>query len=223
MLVVVVITNFHVLQYTSASSVSTAHEKYNVSRYEAPPSYQAPSSARRDLAVSRPVCRPDEAQPHLDQHHRRAAREYWLFQTIDSNGNDSSFPTCRRAPRGIPRQAITGVPNKLIVTGGTPRHVHSRSKGRDGFGMRQEERWLLPHESQQLVQVIGSRCAIPRTDTHGRIHRMNKAKTFVVNQLPFLTLLDAFDRQTQLFLELVIRTVIEVRYASVHTHNRLHG
>ena len=88
--------------------------------------------------------------------------------------------------------------------------------------MRQEERRLLPHQRQQLVEVVRRGRAVARADPEGRGDRVQQAELRVVDQLPLLALLDAFHRQPHLLLELVVGTVEQVGHARMHAHHRLH-
>ena len=96
-------------------------------------------------------------------------------------------------------------------------------EGCDRLGMCQEEGRLLPDQRQQLVQVIRRRRAVARADAEGRRDRIDQTELLVVDQLPFLPLLDAFNGQPDLLFELVVGAIEQVRHPGVHPHHRLHG
>ena len=51
----------------------------------------------------------------------------------------------------------------------------------------------------------------------------SQTEFLVVDQFPFLALLDPFDRQPHLLFELVVRTVVQVRHARMDADHGLHG
>ena len=57
----------------------------------------------------------------------------------------------------------------------------------------------------------------------GWTDRGKQSELGVVDEFPLLTLLDALNREAQLFFELVVRIVIEVAHTCMNTHNGLQG
>ena len=77
---------------------------------------------------------------------------------------------------GTPRQVMTGAPNRLIVTGGTPRHVHSRSKAAIAFGWATKNAGFFQTRASKLVQIVGRRGPVARADPHRRLNRMDQSE-----------------------------------------------
>jgi rhodanese-related sulfurtransferase len=74
-----------------------------------------------------------------------------------------------------------------------------------------------------LIEIVRSRCTVTRADSHGGIDRIDQTELLTVDQLPFLTLLDPFNRQTHLFFELIEWIVAEVRNTCMDANYSLHG
>ncbi|MCY1518706.1 hypothetical protein D9M68_534300 [compost metagenome] len=93
----------------------------------------------------------------------------------------------------------------------------------NGQRVREEERGLLPHLGQQLVQVVGRGRAGQREDALLFAHLRQQAVVGVVDELALLVLLDRLDREAQLLLDLVVRAAVQVGDAGVHVEHGAHG
>ncbi|KJR74497.1 hypothetical protein VS28_18615, partial [Vibrio cholerae O1 biovar El Tor] len=89
--------------------------------------------------------------------------------------------------------------------------------------MRQEEGRLLPDLGQQLIQVVGRGRAGQRENALLFRHLRQQAVIGVVDEFAFLVFLDGLDGQAQLFLDLVVRTAVEVGDAGVHVQHGADG
>ena len=58
--------------------------------------------------------------------------------------------------------------------------------------------------------VVGGRGAVAGADSHRGVHRVHESELLAVDQLPFLPLFDPFDRQPDLFFELIVRAVVKI-------------
>ena len=87
--------------------------------------------------------------------------------------------------------------------------------------MSNEEGWLLPYQRQQFVEVVGCRCPIACGDAVGGIGSGQQTELLVVDEFPLLALFDTLDGEAQLLLQLVVRIVVEVTDAGMHSNHRL--
>ena len=138
------------------------------------------------------------------------------------------------APRGPPAtsslsQGTRGTPRQVM--NGRAEHVHHygrhaaagalTAERRDGARVRQEERGLLPDAGEELVEVVGRGGPAARVDVHHLVDLVEQAEVGMIDHLPFLALLDALDRQTDLLAQLVDRLVEQVGDAGVDPDDRL--
>lgn len=73
-----------------------------------------------------------------------------------------------------------------------------------------EKRRLLPDLSDRLVWIVRHGRAGERGDALRSIHVGQQAVVGAIDRLAFLTLLDDFDGQTQLLLNLVVRATVQI-------------
>ena len=85
--------------------------------------------------------------------------------------------------------------------------------------MGQEEGRLFPDLGQQIVEIVRGRGAGQRRDALLVRDVGQKAVVRVVDQLGFLTFLDGFDGQAELFLDLVVRAAVQIGNAGMHIKN----
>ena len=85
--------------------------------------------------------------------------------------------------------------------------------------MGQEERRLLPHLGNQLIEIIGRRRALAGHDALRRRSVGEQAIFGIVDQLAFLAFLDLFDQQPQLFLNLIEWMAVQVGDAGLHVEH----
>ena len=76
--------------------------------------------------------------------------------------------------------------------------------------MGEEEGGLLPDLGEQLIEVVRRGRTGQREDALAVRHLRQQAVVGIVDQLAFLVFLDGFDRQAQLFLDLVVRAAVQV-------------
>src|SRR5580658_10128278 len=76
--------------------------------------------------------------------------------------------------------------------------------------MRQKKCGLLPDARQQIVEVIGSRWARARADSHRGYRGMQQPMFGVVEDFGFLTLFDSLNREAKLLAQLIVNVVVEI-------------
>src|SRR6185369_11054484 len=90
---------------------------------------------------------------------------------------------------------------------------------RDGGGMGQEERGLLPDLRQELVEVVRSGWTAAGLDLLPGRHVVEEPVLLVVDELALLALLDRLDDEAQLLADLVVGAAVEVRDPGVHVED----
>jgi hypothetical protein len=85
--------------------------------------------------------------------------------------------------------------------------------------MSEEKRRLFPHLGNQLVKIVGCRRTVSGGDSHPRRDIGQNAVIRVEDELALLALLDLFDQQAKLFLDLIVRLVIEIGDAGLDIEN----
>jgi hypothetical protein len=102
---------------------------------------------------------------------------------------------------------MKGEPNSVTVGGGTPRR------------MREKKRRLLPYPGNQFVEIVGRRRTLAGLDLHRRMRVGEKAIFRIVDEFGLLPLLHLLGQQAHLFLDLVVRVIIEVGDARLHVEH----
>ncbi|MOA52322.1 hypothetical protein D3C78_1756070 [compost metagenome] len=74
--------------------------------------------------------------------------------------------------------------------------------------MGQEETRFLPHFGDQFVQIVGRRRAGQGRNTLRLINAGQQPVLRVIDQLILLALFNGFNRQTQLFANLIVRAAV---------------
>ena len=138
----------------------------------------------------------------------RSTEECWSFEPLIRLISTLHFQFVTGDQRNA-RHVITGVPNKTVVTGGTPRHVHSRSNAAS-LRVSEENAGFFP-EKPATHRDLGSWCSVPRADASPGIDRMDQAELCIVDQLPLLPFLNSLDRQSHLLFELIEGTIVGLK------------
>ena len=122
---------------------------------------------------------------------------------------------------GTPRHAGTMPPATVGGLWVEAAVVALPAEGGDGAGVRKEERRLLPHQGEQLVEVVGSGRPGAGGDALFEVGVVQQPELAVVDQLVLLALAQRLDGQPELLLGLVHRVVVEIGYPGVHPQHGL--
>ena len=106
--------------------------------------------------------------------------------------------------------------------GGTPRRVHSLPNAAIAIGMGQEEGRFLPHQRDQVVQIVRRRRPAEGRDPLRGSTVGDQPVIRAVDQLAFLMLLDGLDGEPELLLDLVVRAGVQVGDPGVHVQDGGH-
>src|SRR5262245_20894665 len=86
--------------------------------------------------------------------------------------------------------------------------------------MREEGSGLLPHDRNQLVEIVGCRRASARRNLH-RVRRIGEQAVLrIVDELVLVLLLHLLDENAELLLDLIEWPAIEVRHAGLDVEYR---
>ena len=222
MLVVVIVSDFDVFEH--AQGVIGQYGGGEVERQqvrghaEAVQAHQPRGEARQDFSGNAGLMQAHHALigfAHAQQQNARRAEPLVRlvaalhFQLVAGHQRHAAPGDHRRAEK-VDRHRGHAAPRAFALERG------------DRLRMRQKERGLLPDQRQQFVQIVGRRRAVPRADPHRRIDRVDQAEFLAVDDIPFLTLLDAFDRQPHLLFQLIVGIVVQIGDARMHADHGLH-
>ena len=124
---------------------------------------------------------------------------------------------------GMPRH-VRKLPPKMFDDG--RRNATTRALAadrRDRLRVRKEERWLLPHARDQVVEVVRGGGAAAGLCALGRHYLVQQAVVRVVEKFALLTLLHLLDREAQLLAHLVVGAREQVRDAGLDLEHRGDG